>query len=231
MAILRFICRDALLLLLIISVSAFSSYLVPEISYRIFREVQYSTFVMPIFSIGVFFFIMVFYSISRKSKKITRDNINNALHLKKISLKSFLVSSGVFFLALVLTILFNVLFGKIVNAKFFPSVEILDGIRRPNNIIKALILVGLVFGGIFEELFWRGILLNQQIKKYGKNAWVLNGILWSISHIVVYNPIKIIFIALSFSFISAKYKTTTITVIFHALINGFIALRMISMYS
>ncbi|NDV17611.1 CPBP family intramembrane metalloprotease, partial [Muricauda sp. TY007] len=100
-----------------------------------------------------------------------------------------------------------------------------------NNTIKALIVVGLVFGGVFEELFWRGYWIKRQVARYGKNAWIINAVLWSISHIIAYNPIKIIFIAFSFSFISNIYRTSTITVVFHSIINIFVGLRLITVYS
>lgn len=127
--------------------------------------------------------------------------------------------------------LVNMLFVHVWNGKIFPPAQLLEGVHRPNNTIKALIVVGLVFGGVFEELFWRGYWIKRQVARYGKNAWIINAVLWSISHIIAYNPIKIIFIAFSFSFISNIYRTSTITVVFHSIINIFVGLRLITVYS
>lgn len=231
MRIIKLVYRDILLLVLIVSVSFFTSHISPHIGYELIGDVQYSTFVWPIFCMGIFFFILVLYSLYKNIESYKLSQICDFLNLKKITLNNFLISIGIFLSAIVLTMLVNMLFVHVLNGKFFPPAQMLEGVQRPDNTIKALIVVGLVFGGVFEELFWRGYWIKRQVVRYGKNAWIINAVLWSISHIIAYNPIKIIFIAFSFSFISNRYRTSTITVIFHAMINIFVGLRIITAYS
>jgi membrane protease YdiL (CAAX protease family) len=72
-----------------------------------------------------------------------------------------------------------------------------------------------------EEFLYRGYLLPRQELKDGKLAWLINGILWFMTHLGVGLPvITMIPLLLVVPFVVQKQKNTSIGIIIHGLIAG-----------
>ncbi len=74
-----------------------------------------------------------------------------------------------------------------------------------------------IFG---EELLWRGYLLPRQIVNYGKWAWLIHGVLWTLWHIFwKWNLLNLLPITLSIAFVAQKTKNTSIPILVHGAVN------------
>jgi membrane protease YdiL (CAAX protease family) len=84
-----------------------------------------------------------------------------------------------------------------------------------------ILLVLLIIVGVFaEELYFRGYLFDIQYKLYGKYAWIINGISWSIFHIFSNtNIIAILPTALLISYFYKQRRNLRITLGVHLLMN------------
>jgi len=79
-----------------------------------------------------------------------------------------------------------------------------------------------IFNIFGEEILWRGVLLPRQEIVFGKNTWLIHGLLWGIFHIafgwhILLTVVPILFIQ---SYIVQKRKNSWIGVVIHALVNG-----------
>lgn len=82
-------------------------------------------------------------------------------------------------------------------------------------------LVGLIFNIAGEEFWWRGYILPREEITFGKNAWVLHGILWAFFHIYKYWDIPVLIILhLPFSYMVYRTKNTTTGILAHFVANG-----------
>ena len=73
-----------------------------------------------------------------------------------------------------------------------------------------------------EELLWRGYLLPRQELAFGKNAWIINGLLWIVFHIPFGLRIIIMVLPVFFTlpWLAMKTKSTWPGIILHGLVNG-----------
>jgi membrane protease YdiL (CAAX protease family) len=72
-----------------------------------------------------------------------------------------------------------------------------------------------------EELLFRGIIFPRQIKKYGRNAWIFHGLLWTIWHVFwKWNLVSIFPFAMALSFTMYKRQNLWIAIFAHGLINS-----------
>ena len=105
----------------------------------------------------------------------------------------------------------NILEPVLVGTKMFNDM-------KPTIIIIYVLLV--LIGVFAEELFFRGYLYNIQYKYYGKYAWVINGVSWSLIHIFAKaNVIALLPTAFLISWIYKREKNLWIVYGVHLLIN------------
>ncbi|HEX2946266.1 MAG TPA: CPBP family intramembrane glutamic endopeptidase [Clostridia bacterium] len=73
-----------------------------------------------------------------------------------------------------------------------------------------------IFGGLSEELFGRGYILMRQSGKY---AWVLNGLLWTLSHTYTpWNYIALLPGSLALAYVTQKKQNTTVALAIHFIV-------------
>ena len=83
------------------------------------------------------------------------------------------------------------------------------------------VLIVLVFNIIGEELWWRGYILPRQELQHGKYAWVVNGILWSFSHLFKWWAVPFLLLKQwMIPFIAQRLENTTPALIIHFVSNG-----------
>jgi len=83
------------------------------------------------------------------------------------------------------------------------------------------VLILLVLNIISEELWWRGYILPRQELQHGKYAWVVNGILWSFSHLFKWWAVPFLLLKQwMIPFIAQRLKNTTPALIIHFVSNG-----------
>jgi len=109
-----------------------------------------------------------------------------------------------------------------------------DVIGDPNQIYDAAVggLIGnwpffLVMVVLFvinilgEELWWRGVVLPRQELAFGKWAWVIHGLLWTLFHAYKWwDLLSLLPISLALSFVASKKKNTTAGILIHGVTNG-----------
>ena len=100
------------------------------------------------------------------------------------------VSTGIIG-AIILYIIF--LLGDLAS-KYFGFSNYVDSVytlvgSAPNILILG---IGMIWIGCMEELYWRGGLQGLLYKKGFDKAWLISSILYSLVHIVTYNPILIL---------------------------------------
>ncbi len=84
------------------------------------------------------------------------------------------------------------------------------------------LLVVFVMNILSEELWWRGYLLPRQELEHGRLAWVVNGILWSLSHIFKWWAVPFLLLKQwMLPFVSQRTKNTTPAFLIHFTSNGF----------
>lgn len=73
-----------------------------------------------------------------------------------------------------------------------------------------------------EEFIWRGVMLPRQEKAFGKNAWLIHGLGWSLFHITFGWQLLLTLIPLIFilSWTVQKTKNSWVGVIIHGGLNG-----------
>lgn len=145
--------------------------------------------------------------------------------VKSIKKKQLLYSFLFLFLSYTLTAISMLLLEKHIPFYKNYTENVDTSILALHSWVLPLMYLGMMAGSIMEELLWRGYLLPIQERTLGKYAWVLNGTFWAISHILIYNPVKIFFPALCYSFIASKYKNTTYTIIIHLVVNTIVFTR------
>lgn len=80
--------------------------------------------------------------------------------------------------------------------------------------------IGWFFNILGEELLWRGYLLPRQEVSYGKWAWLVHGLLWTLWHIFwKWNLLNLLPITLSIAYVAQKTKNTSIPILVHGAVN------------
>ncbi|PIB28371.1 hypothetical protein BFP77_00065 [Maribacter sp. 4U21] len=218
------------ILILTLLISYFSSFFALKLLFSVFTFEIYSklAYTMPawIFSLGVATLLLPLLKLEHK-KKITIPWLLQRLRLKKFVLKEFVIAISLFIASLLIEVFLRPFFDRF----FILYKRNLSGFDEQTAQIElwvlAILFIGVFFGSVLEELLWRGYLLPIQEKTIGRYAWLLNGILWSLSHIFIYNPITILFSSICLSFIAFKYKNITYTIILHLLLNAIVYARYV----
>ena len=84
----------------------------------------------------------------------------------------------------------------------------------------ALIMVGLVFNIVGEEVWWRGYLLPRQELAFGERTWLVHGLLWAGFHIFRWWQLPTMMIScLVIPFVAQRTKNTTPGIIIHSAMN------------
>jgi membrane protease YdiL (CAAX protease family) len=105
--------------------------------------------------------------------------------------------------------------------------ELMGTPLKGNWWILAAYIIGWFFNILGEELLFRGYLLPRQEMKYGKYAWIINGVLWTLWHSFwKWNLISLFFTCMSLSFVAQKSKSTLPGIVVHGGLN-FIPIIMI----
>jgi membrane protease YdiL (CAAX protease family) len=78
------------------------------------------------------------------------------------------------------------------------------------------------FNIVGEELMWRGYILPRQELAFGRYAWVINALLWTVFHLFFGLHLLILLLPSLFIIPYTVYrrKKTLIGIITHALLNG-----------
>lgn len=81
--------------------------------------------------------------------------------------------------------------------------------------------IGWFFNIFGEEFLWRGIILPRQIKKYGKKAWIIHGLMWGAWHFFWKWQLVMLFpFALFFTYVIYKSQNTWVGIISHGALNA-----------
>jgi len=77
---------------------------------------------------------------------------------------------------------------------------------------------------ISEEFMWRGYILPRQEEKYGKYAWIINGLLWAylVHGFMKWNYISFLPSMLITPLIAQKTRNTWVSLLVHAIPNTFL---------
>jgi len=94
---------------------------------------------------------------------------------------------------------------------------------KDNEVLLLLVWLPFFFFNIVgEELMWRGYILPRQELAFGKFAWLINGLLWTVFHLFFGFHLLILLLPSLFiiPYVVYKRKKTLIGIIVHALLNG-----------
>ncbi len=117
-------------------------------------------------------------------------------------------------------------------AEINPHKSIVSGVFMDTPLKGQWWIIPAYAGGWFlnvfaEELLWRGYLLPRQEALYGKYAWAIHGMLWTLWHVFwKWNLIVILPVAFAIPFVVQRTKNTWVGIIAHGIVN-FIPLGII----
>jgi membrane protease YdiL (CAAX protease family) len=92
------------------------------------------------------------------------------------------------------------------------------GVPLKGNWSFAILSFIQLFFNIFgEELWWRGYILPRQQKAHGRWAWLVNGLLWWLWHLIIYpwQVFALLPICLIIPYIAQRYENTWPAIIIH----------------
>jgi len=97
-------------------------------------------------------------------------------------------------------------------------------------IYYAVLMLVCNIGG--EELWWRGYILPRQELAFGRSAWVIHGICWSVFHLfmqpTLWDTIRMAITGLALSFVAQRTKSTWPGIVGHSFGNLSFFLSLIS---
>jgi membrane protease YdiL (CAAX protease family) len=184
-------------------------------------------------------FIAIIMERDKKIDKISLNDIKDRFRLKKMNKRDWLYTAGLFVFIILFHYLLSFTPRLLSNIPFFIPPEYVPPIANPNinNIVfqesylgiplkgnwwVLLIFVLIIIFNIFgEELLWRGYMLPRQERHFTDKAWLVNGLLWDVSHICWrWNMIMILPGCLAIPFVCQKVKNTYPGIIVHTLLNS-----------
>jgi membrane protease YdiL (CAAX protease family) len=123
--------------------------------------------------------------------------------------------------------LFGGIGGALIQAGIIPipgSLEtvnsLVSGITGRWDIV-VLYFVMLFFNITGEELWWRGYVLPRQEKSFGKNTWIIHGLMWTAFHAFKWwDMIGLLPVCLALSYVSQRNQNNWPAYIAHYLFNG-----------
>ncbi len=221
---------DIFLLLLILLITYLSNFFFPEILIDLSGLSNYFV-IIPSILLIVLIVVLTLGLLKYERIYISYKPICKRLRIKGISWKDFFQALLIYISLLILQSVFLLLFGElIVTGGIVNTTVDYSSFKIVNSTIIYIYPLVLIIGAITEEFFWRGYLLPLQEKRWGKYSWVVNGLFWTLSHILVLNPLTILFTGFGISYIGYRYKNTTLTIIVHVLNNALFAVKWITSY-
>lgn len=171
-----------------------------------------------------------------ENRKLSLSDFADRFRLVKMNKADWIWTLGliVFSLGAYLALGFT---GKLLAAMpLFSPPDYFPAEINPNKVMVPGIFMGTVLEGqwwiipayaagwffnIFgEELLWRGYILPRQELSYGKYAWIIHGVLWTLWHVFwKWNLLLLIPVTFSISFVVQHKKNTWIGIIAHGLAN------------
>lgn len=215
-----FLQKNILFFFLIVGIISFSNILFPLAIKFLFGPQSYVRYLPPFIfcsSIGIFLFFSL-----KKSFDFNLSSLKKRLRLNSLKLKTFQIVKIFGFTIIVILIegLLKILFSQFLfSFKVNIDFDSIMGVYPPSFWGVQIVTFGILLTVLFEELFWRGYLLPIQERYLGLLSWPVNGVMFSISHFLTFNPLQIIFSSLWISFIGFKYKNTSLTILVHLFIN------------
>jgi len=196
----------------------------------------YVSYVIVFYIPFVFMFFLSLFLLYLENKEITMKIILNRFRLQKPTKKELIATAILFVIGT--AAFFGLSFTSNILAKisifsppdFFPAEINPLKIRDPNLFMlhpmkgnwwmPLIYFIGWFFNIFGEEFLWRGYLLPRMELKWGKKAWIIQGILWGLWHIFwKWNILIMLILAPIITFFVQKYKNTWIGIIFHGAIN------------
>ena len=225
---------EILLLVIVLALSLLESFITSIAKNYFAIPPVYFYYVVPlVLSVISLLFLLIILLRNERKGKLNFNSLLKRLRLKRVSIKGM----GISFLLLLFTLV-TIGISRIVLVGVFGFQDstsirsVPEGITKQDidYLVLLIIVFGTLTGTLLEELLWRGYLLPLQEKKTGKFGVYFNGLLWSISHLFVYNPAIIIIASLGFSYVAYSTKNTSITLIAHLLLNGLVLMRLVYHY-
>ena len=191
-----------------------STFLMPYLQELGFgQEAAYNTVHLTVF---LLLFLGTYLVLLKEGRLTSWSSIKERLRLNPMDSATWKLTLLFMFLYLLLGFLLNLLAQFVYEKIGFwpPDADI------PLTNIPVLIILFVV--NIFtEELFWRGIILPRQEVRYGKTAWVVNGILWSFFHIMKWWSVPFMLLKhWMIPLVSQRTKNTTPAILIHFISNG-----------
>ncbi len=171
----------------------------------------------PLISVGIFILKSEGYSIFSKetwTKRLRFTSIAVAqLKWSIIGLLIVVAASGLFMKGL------ELLIGKFNHSPSFMSFEPLTEGRYWLLLVWFPYWILNIMG---EEFLWRGVMLPRQEVVFGKHAWLIHGLGWTLFHVAFGWHLVVTLVPLMFiqSYLVQRYKNSWIGVIMHGGING-----------
>jgi membrane protease YdiL (CAAX protease family) len=99
--------------------------------------------------------------------------------------------------------------------------QLVGGPIKGNWLFLSVYFVLLFFNIVGEEFWWRGYILPRQELAFGKNTWLIHGVLWCLFHAFKYfHYIGLLPVTLALSYVAQRLKNTTPGIIAHYITNG-----------
>lgn len=209
----------------------------------------YSYFISMGFAITIIIIVsLVFYGLEKNTWKW--ENFSNRYRIKKMNKNDWIIFLVVFSIAMVIYFfVFPLLNSYIIGSGIMPIPESIPDWLNPYVTENAEQIFDQAFGGlkgnwfaviafvivlilniVGEELWWRGYILPRQELYFGKNTWIVHGLLWLFFHIFKYWDIpNLLIMCLLYSYMAYRTKNTTTVVLVHFIINGIQIILMIGL--
>jgi len=118
---------------------------------------------------------------------------------------------------------------KLVSSQFgiapldtSPSFLEFEPLRGVETLLLLIWLPFFFFNIVGEELMWRGYILPRQELAFGKFAWLINALLWTIFHLFFGFQMLILLVPSLFiiPYVVYRRQKTLVGIVIHALLNG-----------
>ncbi len=198
-------------------------YLIPFLSRQ--TGIEPVVFWLLVAGLGLFLPLLLFaiFVLKREGHKLDKNTWRERLRFGKMtpadwgwSLAAIIVIGGLSFAIMQLV---EAIAGKVDHQPPFMSFEPLTADRYW---ILLLWLPYWILNIMGEEILWRGVILPKQEPVFGKNAWLVNGMMWTVFHIafgwqLLVTMLPVLFIL---PYVAQRRKNSWHGVIIHAVING-----------
>lgn len=194
----------------------------------------------------ILLFIISFITLKIERGRIIWPDMKDRFRLKRMSKRDWLYTSGLLIFIISFHYLLSFTPKALSKLPFFAPPQYVPPVANPNieNIafqqsyldiplkdnwwVLIIFILIMFFNIIGEEFLWRGYILPRQELQYKNKAWLINGLLWNLSHICWrWNMVMILPGCLAIPFVSQKLKNTYPGIIVHTILNGFTIIPII----